>query len=130
MRQKANSKKNRSFGLSAGLFLLCLTFYQTLHGHTLNPWLLTAGILFGFAGLFLPFLINPVRIGLEYAGRWMGIVNTYILLTLIYIVLFIPLSLIFKITGKDDLKLIRNKTAESYWIETQSQDENSMKNQF
>jgi hypothetical protein len=130
MIQKANSKKNRSFGLIAGLIFFGLTFYQTLHGHSLNPWLLTAGILFGFAGLFLPFLINPVRIGLEYIGRWMGIVNTYILLTLIYIVLFIPLSLIFRITGKDDLKLKRNKPAESYWIETQSQDESSMKNQF
>lgn len=130
MIQKANSKKNRSFGLIAGLIFFGLTFYQTLHGHSLSPWLLTAGILFGFAGLFLPFLIKPVRIGLEYIGRWMGIVNTYILLTLIYIVLFIPLSLIFRITGKDDLKLKRNKPAESYWIETQSQDESSMKNQF
>ena len=130
MIQKTKLKKNRSFGLIVGLILFGLTFYQTLHGHTLNPWMLTAGILFGFAGLFLPFLIDPVRIGLEYIGRWMGIVNTYLLLTLIYIVLFIPLSLIFKITGKDDLKLKWDKSAKSYWIEKQSQDESSMKNQF
>ena len=130
MIRKTKLKKNRSFGLIVGVILFGLTFYQTLHVHTLNPWMLTAGILFIIAGLFLPSLINPVRIGLEYPGRWMGIVNTYLLLTLIYIVLFIPLSLIFKITGKDDLKLKQDKLAESYWIEKRSQDESSMKNQF
>jgi hypothetical protein len=130
MIKKTKLKKTRSFGLIAGLIFFGLTFYQTLHVHTLNPWMLTAGILFIIAGLFLPSLINPVRIGLEYIGRWMGIANTYILLTLIYIVLFIPLSLIFKMTGKDDLKLKRDKLAETYWIDKQSQDESSMKNQF
>ena len=130
MIQKKNLKKNRSFGLIAGLILFGLTFYQFLQWHTLNPWMLTTGILLVLAGLFLTFLLNPVRIGFEYIGRWMGIVNTYILLTIIYIILFIPLSLIFKISGKDDLKLKRDKHADSYWIEKQPRVESSMKNQF
>jgi hypothetical protein len=130
MVQKSILKKNRSFGLIAGLIFFGLTFYRFLHGHTFNPLLLTVGILLVLVGLFLPFLLNPVRMGLEYIGRWIGVVNTYILLSLIYLILFIPLSLILKITGKDDLKLKRDKYADSYWIEKQPQIESSLKNQF
>jgi hypothetical protein len=67
---------------------------------------------------------------MEFIGHWLGIANTYILLTLLYFILFIPLHLIFKLTGKDDLKLKWSKNAGSYWIETPKQNESSMKNQF
>jgi len=69
-------------------------------------------------------------VAMEAIGHWMGIVNTYILLTLIYFTLFIPVSLLFKITGKDNLKLKRDKRVSTYWVEKTPQNESSMKNQF
>jgi len=80
--------------------------------------------------IFSPRMIHPFRVGMETIGRWMGIINTYILLTLIYFFLFVPLNLIFRMTGKDTLKLKWNKRVESYWTEITPQNESSMKNQF
>lgn len=127
---KNNTKKNRSFGLITGLMGLCLSGYYYLHIHILSPWITGVGLLFLVAGLVIPKILNPIRIVMEYTGHWLGIANTYILLTLFYFILFIPLHLIFKLTGKDNLKLKWSKNTGSYWIETPKEDESSMKNQF
>jgi hypothetical protein len=127
---KEDTKKNRSFGLITGLLCLCLSGYYYLQVHTLSPWFTGAGLLFLVAGLLIPKILNPIRIAMEFAGHWLGIANTYILLTLLYFILFIPLHLIFKLTGKDDLHLKWSKKANSYWMETPKQNESSMKNQY
>lgn len=125
-----DTKKNRSFGLITGVLCLCLSGYYYLHIHILSPWFIVTGILFLVVGLFIPNLLNPIRIGMEFIGHWLGIANTYILLTLLYFILFIPIHLVLKLTGKDILNLKWSNKAKSYWIETPKQNESSMKNQY
>jgi predicted membrane protein len=127
---KKNEKKDRSFGLIIGIFLMGYSGYVYFHLNTFNPWLLVIGVLITLATLLIPRIIYPLRVAMETIGHWMGIVNTYILLTLIYFILFIPVSLLFKITGKDNLKLKRDKRVSTYWVEKTPQNESSMKNQF
>ena len=127
---KNGRKKNRSFGLITGLLCLCLSGYYYLHVHMLSPWFIVIGFMFLVAGLLIPDFLNTIRIGMEFVGHWLGIANTYILLTLLYFILFIPLHLIFNLTGKDNLRLKCSKKGGSYWIETPKQNESSMKNQY
>jgi membrane-associated protease RseP (regulator of RpoE activity) len=127
---KKNEKKDRSFGLIIGIFLIGYSGYVYFYLDSINPWLLVTGLLITLAALILPRFIYPLRVAMEAIGHWMGIVNTYILLTLIYFILFIPVSLLFKITGKDNLKLKRDKRVSTYWVEKTPQNESSMKNQF
>jgi len=126
---KSNRKKDRTFGLIAGTICLGITAYQYLFLHLLYSWVLAVGILFIAMALFIPMMAYPVRAIMEYAGHLLGIANTYILLTVLYLILFVPLNLIFRLTGKDTLKLKRDKQLKSYWMDPK-QGESSMKNQY
>jgi len=123
-------KKDRSFGLIAGSVVTGCTACMYLGTHALNLWLLSLGIILLIVAVFIPVLLYPLRTGLETTGRWMGIANTYLLLTVIYVLLFVPLNIVFKISGKDSLKLKKTKGATSYWIESVKQGDSSMKNQY
>jgi ABC-type sulfate transport system permease subunit len=127
---KKNRNKNRTFGAVAGSACLGCTTIIYLEAHVLNVWLLLAGIIILPVAVFIPVLLYPLRTGLETLGRWMGIANTYLLLTVIYVLLFVPLNIIFKLSGKDSLKLKKDKWATSYWIESVKQGDSSMKNQY
>ena len=129
-RIKTNKKKERSFGLIAGIICLGYSVYSYYQMHAFNPWITGFGAFLILAGLLIPILIHPFRMVMEFVGHWLGVANTYILLTLIYIILFIPLNLFFKITGKDNMKIKLRKEVSSYWIEKPQHDESSMKNQF
>jgi len=125
-----NKRKDRLFGLITGLFLLGFSMYSYFQLNITTPWLIGIGCIITLAALFIPNIIYPFRTGMEIIGHWMGIVNTYVLLTLIYILLFLPLNLVFKISGKDTLKLNWDKRKSSYWNENTQQDDSSMKNQY
>ena len=127
---KKNIKKDRSFGLIMGLLLAGYSAYSYFQLNAVIIWLMAISVLITLVALFIPRFIYPFRVGMETIGHWMGIVNTYILLTLIYIFLFIPINLIFRLTGKDTLKLKWDKQTDSYWMNKTQQNESSMKNQF
>jgi hypothetical protein len=67
---------------------------------------------------------------MEIVGHFMGIANTYVLLTAIFVLLFIPTGLILKLMGKDSLKLKWDSRATSYWVDRPKSKTSSMKNQF
>ena len=127
---KKDEKKDRSFGIIVGCILSGYSVYCYFHLNTFIIWLMALGTLIVLTALIIPGILYPFRVGMETIGHWMGIINTYILLTLIYFFLFTPLNLIFRITGKDTLKLKWNKQVDSYWMEKSIQNESLMKNQF
>jgi hypothetical protein len=125
-----DKKKDRSFGLTVGILLIGYSAYTCYRSHTISLWLTVPGFIITIVAIFIPRVIQPFRKVMELAGHWMGIINTYVLLTLIYILLFIPVRLMYKMTGKDVLKLRRDNIASTYWIEKIHQEDSSMKNQF
>lgn len=129
-RTKNDIKKDMHFGLFLAVFCLGIAGYFYLQTPGLNLWLVGAGALFLVAALIYPIALHPLRLAMEWLGHWLGIVNTYVLLTLIYILFFVPLNLIFSISGKDPLNLKRDGKASTYWVDSPDQGESSMKNQF
>ena len=125
-----NNRKDRSFGIVPGLICIAYFAYQYLHAGLLNYTVGGIGLFFVVLALTAPFLFFPFRVLMEIAGHFMGIVNTYVLLTLIFILLFIPIGFILKIMRKDNLKLKWDSKAPSYWIERSGSQTSSMKNQF
>lgn len=81
--KKQNHKKDRNLGLVAGTACVALAAWQYMNTHVLYGWMLAAGILLLLVAVFVPILLLPARSVLEITGRWMGVANTYILLTLI-----------------------------------------------
>ena len=122
-------KQNRKFGYVVGLALLVLAAFRIFIRHQNMWWILAAiAVILLLLALVKPLWLNPLRLVWDKIGHVLGIINTYILLTLFYFVILTPLSLIMRLFGKDILKLKRNKN-DTYWENTLPKT-GSMENQF
>jgi hypothetical protein len=73
------------------------------------------------AGIFLCSLISPtatriVFIGLTLVAMPIGIVVSFLLLTVFYFVFLVPLAIVFKLIGRDPLRRRYEPTADTYWV--------------
>jgi hypothetical protein len=124
-----NIKQNRKFGYVVGTALLVLAAFRIFIRHQNMWWILAAiAVILLLLALVKPLWLNPLRLVWDKIGHVLGIINTYILLTLFYFVILTPLSLIMRLFGKDILKLKRNKN-NTYWESTPPKT-GGMENQF
>jgi len=121
-------KQNRKFGYTVGIALLVLAIFRVLIKQKYGWVLPGIGILLILFAFIIPLWLNPLRLVWEKIGHVLGIINTYVLLTIFYFVILTPLSLIMRLFGKDILKLKRNKH-DTYW-ETTVEKAGGMENQF
>lgn len=122
-------KQNRKFGYTVAIALLVLAVFRIFIRHQNVWWILAAiAVILLLLALIKPLWLNPLRLVWDKIGHVLGIINTYILLTLFYFVILTPLSLIMRLFGKDILKLKRNKN-NTYWESTPTKT-SGMENQF
>jgi len=63
-------------------------------------------------------------------SEFLGIINTRIILTLLYFLIITPLGFLMKIFGKDPLKLKVQKGAVTFWEDGEGVEGSSIKRQF
>lgn len=73
------------------------------------------GLLSGIAGLIRPALIKPIFLLLMYLTAPIGIVMGEFILMVIYFGVFLPIALLFRISGRDALRLRDDSPAKSWW---------------
>ncbi len=101
----------RLFGLVLAAFVSLVE--RKLTGHWLGPVGLSAGAL-GIVGLGVPTLLRPIYRVMVILGGVLGAINVRLLLMLMYYLIFTPFALFFRLSGRDRLKLRREKR-ESLW---------------
>jgi hypothetical protein len=109
--------------------------FLVIAGNFINDQLYIA-ILFTCSGVFL-FLIAciiPSKLASSYKnwirlGEFIGGITSLIVMFILFFGLFTPVSLIFKVIGKDSLNRKTDQSVDSYWI-TRTRQPESMKNQF
>lgn len=69
--------------------------------------------------LFIPKLVKSFHRGWMTFAFALGYVNSRILLTLIYFLIFVPYSIVSRLVGRDPLQ-IRQKPSDSYWHKRQA----------
>lgn len=102
MRKPANPE--RSFGVSVGAVLLLIAAVLWWRGRVGRAEVLGAiGLVLFVCGRLRPQLLKyPSAAWWKFAGV-LGYVNARILLTLLFSVLLVPISFVWKLTGKDPL---------------------------
>ena len=86
-------------------------------------------LIFLIFAFFLSSLLSiPKRFWMKF-GEIIGLIITPIILSIIYFMIFLPISIILKLLGIKTLSNEFNKNARSYWIE-RSENPQSMKKQF
>jgi hypothetical protein len=107
---------SRSFGLLlAAVFLVVAALSYWSHGHAYAYWGTSAAILLAIA-LAMPRVLAPLKRLWLKLGKLLHLVVSPLILSAIYVLVFIPVGAIIRLFGKDLLSLKRDRVATSYWI--------------
>lgn len=126
-----NSKEgNRKFGLIVGGACLLLSGWRYVAYHHFVIWLIATGILLALLALITPLILNPLRLLWDRVGNFLGIINTTIILFVLYFLVITPISLVMRLFKKSKLDLNFDPNASSYWKPVKQDGHQSMKHQF
>ena len=104
-----------AFSLTAALLAWKMGCFSGAGSWKAPIFLWSLAVLVGFTGILMPSAVRPVYV------VWMGIafpigwVLSHVLLALIYFGLFTPIAAVFRISGRDSLKLKLDRAAATYW---------------
>jgi hypothetical protein len=106
----------RRFGYLFAVVLSIIALYTLYRGSLQWPWFLGAAMVFLVAGLAAYPLLRPVYLGWMKFAFVLGWINTRILLGLMFFLVFTPIGVVLRLTGKDLLDQKIDRSAKSYWI--------------
>ena len=109
---ESNPKK---FGLVMAAALTGLFLLRWVLSGSLAWWLLVPAICFLVASLLIPRVLTPVEAGWMKLAGWLGAVNSWILLTLVFAVVMTPLGLLRRLLGRPPIALRPDADCQSYW---------------
>lgn len=112
---KKDKNSLRKYGLIMALaFMIISSIFYVKHGAYLKPTIIIS-LLFFVCALTAPQLLkNPYAVWMRftYVLAW---VNTRIILTLIFFLVFTPIGFIIRLLGKDLLDLKIKENVPTYW---------------
>jgi len=92
------------------------------------PWIAAGGL--AATGLLLPPLLRPVFWLWMKFGHVLGWINTRIILGITFLLLFVPVALLFHLMGKDPMKRRLDPSARSYRINSEQLPRERMEKPF
>ena len=112
-------KKLRQFGGLWLVFFTALGVWRAAHGHSglAGPGLVALGIVVGGLGLLRPAAIRPIYTGWMIAAFPIGWTISKVMLAGLFYLVFTPVAVVFRLMGRDALRLRRREAVASYWSE-------------
>lgn len=122
---------NKSFGMFfSSVFCLISIYFFLKYSYFYSYFFIFLSLLFLFISLLKPeilFFLNKFWMMIGYS---LGLIISPLILCIIYFTLFVPIGVIMKIFGRDELNLKENFT-KSKWINNKEKVKKlSFKNQF
>jgi Saxitoxin biosynthesis operon protein SxtJ len=110
VRHKGPENPERSFGVSVGIVLCAVAAVFVWREHVVRGQVAGGiGILLLVSGLLYPRLLRvPSAVWWRFS-RALGHFNARVLLTLIFSLVFVPISIVWRVTGKDPLARRRDR---------------------
>ncbi len=107
---KGPPNPERSFGVSVGVVLCVIAAFLLWRGRVTRAEIVGGiGVVLLVAGLVQPRLLKyPSAVWWKFAAV-LGYVNARIILTVLFVLVLVPLSMIWRLTGKDPLGIRRER---------------------
>ena len=131
MNQSATPKELRQFGLMVGAVFVVIGLWPLVfRGEPLRWWAVgPAGILI-LLGFALPLVLRPIHAGWMWIGHVLGWINTRILLGIVFYGLVTPIGIVFRLMGKDAMRLVAQEASSTYRVIRKVRPREHMKYQF
>lgn len=111
---EANAKNLRVFGVGLGVILSVFAFFAWRRESPSTVYLLGSAGVFALLGFVAPMVLRPIyQVWVKIAGV-IAVVNTFLILTIVYYLMITPYAVVFRIFGRDPLDR-KWRTGESYW---------------
>lgn len=130
--EHVEGSSDRSFGFVFAAVFAIIAVWPLWHGQALRWWALAVAVGFALVAVVVPkVLALPSRLWLKL-GLLLGKIVAPIALGILFYVVFMPIGLLMRLLGKDPLKLKREPSATTYWVnrEPPGPPPTSMTNQF
>ena len=101
--------KEFAFVLGFGLPLIVGWLIPIIFGHQFRIWTLWVGTIFLLIGIIKPTLLHYLYILWMKIGELLGLINSYLILGIVFIIVLLPISLFMKTTGYDPLRKKKKK---------------------
>ena len=108
---------DRAFGSVFAVFFALAGFAPLLKQQPMRPWALALAGLFLTITVLRPAWLHPLNQAWIKLGLLLGRIVNPIVMGLLFFVVVAPTALIFRLLGKDPLRLSLDATAGSYWID-------------
>ncbi|MES2905691.1 MAG: SxtJ family membrane protein [Pseudomonadota bacterium] len=129
--RKVKHSSERAFGITFFVVFTLIAFVPFLFGHHVRWWAMGVAVLFLVPALTIPHLLAPLNKFWHKLGLALHHIVNPLVMGVIYFGAFVPMGLFVKLSGKDLLRLQRDKEAKSYWIDrTPGPARGSMTKQF
>lgn len=112
-----NPNENRNFALimTAGLLLFGAGL-PLFKKHSINTPIVVLALLFLAIGLIRPALLEKPRVYWIWLGEKLGYINSRIMFSVLYMILFSFVHLVFIVTGRDKMQKRWKKYSTTYKI--------------
>ncbi|MBK8303281.1 MAG: hypothetical protein IPK98_07735 [Chloracidobacterium sp.] len=105
----------RKTALIVAAVLTAIAAFLLYRGRTTNAWIFGGvALTLVIVGLFVPSLAKIFHRVWMWIAVKLGWINSRILLTLVYFLMFVPYKIVSRIVGRDPLNL-RQPVGDSYW---------------
>lgn len=129
--QQPTTKDLRQFGfLVGGVFATIGLWPLVFRGESPRLWAMVLGILLIVLGAVVPQSLKQVHKAWMKIGHVLGLINTRIILGIVYYLLITPMGLIMSLMGKDPMHRNLRQDATTYRIVRAARPRHHMKNQF
>jgi hypothetical protein len=108
---------DRAFGLVFAIFFVLVGLTPLRKHHPVRPWALAVSVLFLAIATLRPGWFHPLNQAWIKLGLLLGRIVNPIVMGLLFYLVVAPMALIFRLFGKDPLRLSLSAAVPSYWIE-------------
>ncbi len=110
-----SQRQLRQFGLLCVVLLPLIAWVWGASGSIIQTTaMIGAGL--GLLGIFAPKLLKPVFIGLVLVSFPIGLIVGELVLLMIFVGVFLPMALLFRIIGRDALQRRMSVQSETFWV--------------
>lgn len=126
----ADMPSNQKFGwLFAAIFSIGFAYFQHKNSTGLAILSVLMAVIFVLVTICIPTALAPLNRAWFAFSLFLGKVVSPIVLGAIFFTVIVPVALIMRLFGRDAL-LLKKRQVSSYWVDKESIDPESFKNQF